>query len=334
MKRLVIAACALILSIPLALAQEQAVEEFYKGKSIRVIVGGGPGQEYDLWARLLSRHIGRLTPGHPSFVVENMLGGGHVIATNYLYNIAAKDGSVIGTVSRHMTETALLGNPAVRFQPEKFTWIGSTDNNYRGLFVRGGKDINKAEEMFDKELILGGTGAGQGLSSAAWLFKNLFGFKIKLVEGYKDTNAVWIAVERGEVDGVVQTVANHRLEAVKAGTVKLMFTIEKRIPELNAPSLFEFVKTEEQRQILEFFTMPQDLGRPFMGPPDIPADRVQALRKSFEATLKDSEFLAEAAKSSFEVDFKSGEEIAKRVQDAVNLPRSIIDKVQKMVNPT
>lgn len=312
----------------------QPIEDFYKSRQIKIIFGTGAGQDYDLWARLIGRHMVRYIPGGPTIIVENMPGGGHLTATNHLYNVAAKDGSILGVVSRHITDSAILKVPAVRYDPSKFNWLGSPEINYRALMVRTGADVTKVSELYEREISVGGTGSGQGVTSAPAMLRNLLGVKFKLVEGYRTASDIWLAMERGEVDAVIQTVGNidgARREPIRQGRVRVLFTMEQgKVPGIDAPTVFEIAKTEEQRQILSFFAMATELGRPMMAPPGVPADRVEALRRAFDKTMVDDAFLAEARNSGYEIQAQNGDQIARRIDAAMKLPAGIVDKARAM----
>lgn len=326
-------AVTLIAAAPLP-AVSETVEEFYRGRLIRIIVGTSAGQDYDLWARLIGRHMVDHIPGKPSLIVENMPGGGHLTATNHLYNVAARDGSVLGAVSRHITDSAILKVPAVRYEPDKFNWIGSPEINWRALMVRSGAGITAVSALYEREITVGGTGAGQGVTSAPAMLRNLLGLKFKVVEGYRAAGDIWLAMERGEVDAVIQTVGNvdgARRDPIRQGKVAVLFTMEQgKVPGIDAPTVFEVAKTEEQRQVLSFFAMATELGRPILAPPGVPADRIEALRRAFDATMTDKEFVAEATRSGYELQPQTGEQVAKRIAAAVNLPEDIKAKARAM----
>jgi tripartite-type tricarboxylate transporter receptor subunit TctC len=308
-------------------------EEFYRGKQIRFIVGTAAGQEYDLWARMIARHMRRHLPGTPTIIVENMPGAGHVIAANYLFDIAPRDGTAIGMVSRNIPDAAILKLPGVRFDPRKFNWLGSPEVTHRVLIVSTASGITKAEDLFERELIIGAVGAGQAVTTAPILLKNILGMKMKVVTGYHAPQDVLLAMERGEVGGVVETIATmkgKRGQHVLSGHVRLIFNMEKeRVPEFGVPSIFEFIKKEEDRQIFQFLSASMEMGRPLLTPPDVPADRLAALRHAFAATMTDPEFVKEADAAGMEITAKTGEELAALVNAEMQIPQAIIEKASK-----
>jgi tripartite-type tricarboxylate transporter receptor subunit TctC len=313
--------------------QAQTADEFYKGKQIRFIVGTAAGQDYDAWARLLGRHMSAFMPGKVPFVVENMPGAGHILATNYLFNLAPRDGTVIGMVSRNITEAAMTKLPNVRFDPGRFNWIGSPELNHRVLFVNTAAGIEKVPDLFRRDLIVGVTGGAQGVTAAPILLKNLLGMRLKIIQGYHSPGDVILAMARREVDGIVQSVGapdGARRQWLESGQMRVLFSMEgDPVPGLAAPTIFEFTRTERQREVLAFFASSMELGRPFMAPPGAPADRVAALRRAFDLTVKDPAFLQEAAGMGFEVVPQSGERIAALIASIMATPKEVVDETQR-----
>jgi tripartite-type tricarboxylate transporter receptor subunit TctC len=339
MKRVAVAlALALSVLAPGAPALTQSVsaqtpDEFYKGKQIRVVVGTAAGQDYDSWARLMARHLPRFLPGNPAFIVENMPGAGHILATNYLFNLAPRDGTAIGMVSRNMTEAAIMRLPNVRFEPAKFNWIGSPELNHRVLFVNAGSGFDSVPDLYARELIVGTPGGAQGVSAAPILLKNLLHMRIKIIQGYHSPGDVILAMARHEVEGIVQSVGapeGARRQWVESGQMRILFSMEReRVAGLDAPTIFEFAKSQEQRQVLAFFSSSMELGRPLMAPPGVPPERMAQLRAAFDAVVKDAAFLREATATGFEVMPQSGAEIAARVAAAMATPKAIVEEAQR-----
>ncbi len=314
-------------------ARAEGTDDFYKGKQIRLIVGTAAGQDYDSWARLIGRHMTRFIAGNPSFVVENMPGAGHILATNYLFNLAPRDGTALGMVSRNMTEAAVMKLPNVRFDPARFNWIGSPELNHRVLFVNMTSGFQKPSDLFARELIVGTPGGAQGVSAAPLLLKNLLHMRLKIIQGYHSPGDVVLAMARHEVEGIVQSVGapdGARRQWVESGQMRVLFSMEHaRVPGLDAPTIFEFTKTEEENEVLTFFSSSMELGRPLMAPPGVPPERVAQLRRAFDATVKDPQFLQEAAAMGFEVAPQTGEEIAGRIAAVMATPRAIVEEAQR-----
>jgi len=331
MRRLALVLVFWLLALP---ARAQGAEEFYRGKQVRLVVGTAAGQDYDSWARLIGRHMSRFIPGNPAFVIENMPGAGHILATNYLFNLAPRDGLVLGMVSRNMTEAAVMKLPNVRFDPVKFNWIGSPELNHRVMFVNTASGFDKVSDLFQHELIVGTPGGAQGVSAAPILLRNLLHMRLKIVQGYHSPGDVVLAMARREVDGIVQSVGaaeSARRQWVESGQMRVLFSMEhERVAGLDAPTIFEFTRSEVQDQVLTFFASSMELGRPLMAPPGVPPERIALLRDAFAATVADPAFRQEAAAMGFEVAPQTGEGIAARVAAATATPRTIVDEAQRV----
>jgi tripartite-type tricarboxylate transporter receptor subunit TctC len=270
-------------------------------------------------------------------VVENMPGAGHIVATNHLFNVAPRDGSVIGMVSRGMTDAAIMKVRNVRFEPERFNWLGSPEVNHRVMFVSAAAGVTRVAELFERELIVGAPGGGQGVTAAPLLLKNLLGMKLKIVTGYRSPGEVVLAVTRGEVGALVTTVGgpeSARRQWVADGKMRVLFNMEPQpLPWLAAPTIFDFARTDEQRQVLTFFAGNTRLGRPLMLPPEVPADRVAVLRRAFDATMADAAFLKEAEGMGFEVVPQTGEAIAALVAASLATPADIVRRAERAATP-
>src|SRR3954454_681192 len=238
---------ALILSALATSADAQSVADFYRGKQIRMIGGTAPG-DYDTWARLVARHMRSHIPGNPNFVVENMPGAGSLIAANFLYNKAAQDGTVLGSVSRNIPNFAFMKHANVSFDPLKFNWIGSPEMTHRACYARADSGVTRPEDLYDRELLMGGDGAGTSLSEQPILLRNLLGMKFKVIDGYKGSADIVLAMARKEVGGICQTVmafAQSAQPMLDDGTVRMLFTTEKDpVPAFKVPSIFDYAKTE------------------------------------------------------------------------------------------
>ena len=324
-------AVAAQLAAPPAWAAE-TVAGFYKDRKIDFIVGSEAGAAYDIWTRLIGRHYGKYIPGNPTFVVRNMPGAGHVVAANYLYGQAARDGSVVAMISRDLPNQQLRGNPAVKFKMEEFNWIGSPQSSNRVCVAYAGVKVQTARDLFVHELLIAGSGAA--VSATPNLLHGLLGMKFKVVEGYPSTAAAFLAIERGEAEGICQNLAG--TEAVRpgwlaAGRLKVLFNLEKeRLRGIDAPSVHEFTKTDEQRRIVAFFNSSVELGWPVLTVPGVAADRIDALRRAFRETMKDPAFLEEAKKLQFDIDPVGGEALAAVAREIVATPQAIVDKTASL----
>lgn len=282
----------------------QPPEEFYKSKTVSIIVGYGPGGGYDVYARLLSRHMGKYLPGNPAIVVQNMPGAASLRSANHLYNIAPKDGTVIGTFARNM---ALLGvmkdNPNVQFDPSNFIWLGSASsmqNDAVMLFVRKDANFLSINDLKKKELVVGVSGEGGGSNDVAVTLKDILGLNFRTVSGYPDGNALSLAVDRKEVDarfnGLASTSATKPEWLQPGSSVKVMlqFGRSTRHPDFpDAPTARELAATEWAKAVIGLMETPYMLARPFVAPPGVPADRAKALQDAFIKTNADPSYLEE-----------------------------------------
>jgi tripartite-type tricarboxylate transporter receptor subunit TctC len=316
-------------------ARADAIEDFYKGRQIKAIVGNPAGTDYDNWMRLLTRHWGRFIPGKPTFVVINMPGAGQIIAANHVATIADKDGSVVAFTERALPYLLLTGEKNIRFDPRDLNFIGSPEQTNRTCVVNKSSPVQSAEELFQKELLIGGAGAGTSVTNTPILLRNLLGMKFKLIEGYGSADAVILAMERGEVNAICQTVGGilrGHPDAFKTGKFKPLFTMEHDpVPGLNAPTIYQYTKTKEQADVISFYDSSLELGRPVVTTPGVPAERVKALRDSFAAMMVDREFLAESDKLGFEITPRSGEKLQEIVKELMATKPEIITRAAEMM---
>ena len=232
-------------------ADAESVAEFYKGKTIRVIVGQPSGDIYDTWARLIVRHMRGQIPGNPNMIVENMPGGGTLIAANFIYNRAPQDGTTLGSVSRNIPHYAFTKRPNVQFDPLKFTWIGSPELTGRGCYARVDSGVTEAAQLFERELVVGTDGAGTAASETPNLLRNLLGMKFRTVDGYHGTDSIGLAIERKEVSGICQTIAGFEQvgrQMLDNGTVRLLLTIESK---RGAPRRADGFRVHQDRRTTE-----------------------------------------------------------------------------------
>lgn len=310
-------------------ATAETVAEFYKDKRLTVIVGSAAGGDYDTWARLMARYFPKYLPGSPTIVVQNMPGAGGIRATNHLFNVAPQDGSTIGMTSRNSSFKALAKEQGVLFDPNKFNWLGSPEVTNRVCVVSADAPVKKVDELWEKELIMAGAGAGTALSTIPPMLNRFLGTKMRLVEGYKSSTDAKLAIDRGEVHGLCQSLtALQRAYAaeIDSGKIRILFSMEsKPIPGIDAPSIVQYTKTDEQRQVLALFSVGTELGRPMMAPPNVPADRVAALRAAYGATLADADLKTDADKQSLVITHTPGEQIQKMVAQLMSTPQHIRD---------
>jgi tripartite-type tricarboxylate transporter receptor subunit TctC len=323
----------------------QSVAEFYRGRQVQIIVGYGPGGGYDVYARLVARHIGKHVPGNPSTVVQNMPGAGSLLSVNYLANTAARDGTVMSTFARDMALLAVLGgNANVRFDPRTLTWIGTPssagDDTYL-MFMRKDAKLKKIEEATQQgggiEMVLGGTGEGSAGNDWAVMLRDAVGLNIKLIAGYRDSNALFLAVERGELDGrsldysAVKSSRPHWLTPDSPVRVVLQFGRDTRHPDFpDVPLARDLTNNPSVLSLIDLAEASNTLSRPFAAPPGVPADRALALQTAFMAMCDDPEFRAEAQKLRVDVSPVSGPDVLRLIERLAASPAEVLENMKKI----
>lgn len=339
------AALAVVIAL-LVPAQADEVADFYKGKRVNLIVSYGPGGGYDVYARVLARHIGRHIPGNPSIVVQNMPGAGSLRGANYLYNVAPKDGTVFGTFARNIAMLGLVkSGQNVQFDPAKFTWLGSSSslaNDAYVLIVRRDakvKTIEDARRAGGPPLILGSTAEGTSSDAMGILLREWLGFNLKVVAGYTDSGVLFLAIERGEVEGRtvgLSSVRANKPEWLKPnGFVRVMVVFGRatRFAEFpDAPTARELAKNAEDRNLIEILETPYALSRPYAAPPDVPPERARALQQAFMATHKDPAYLADAEKVGIEISPISGDQIRKLIEQIAKTPPDQLKRIETLIS--
>jgi tripartite-type tricarboxylate transporter receptor subunit TctC len=312
-----------------------APAEFYKGRTVSIIIGYSAGGGYDLYARVLAQHLGKHIPGNPNVIPQNMPGAGSIKAAAYVFSAAPKDGTVIGTFARGMAATALIGQAP--FDARKFTWLGSATKDVTLCISWGPSPIKTWNDALTKQFTAGGEGPAGDPDMFAKLYKNVFGAKIKLATGFPGTTDITLAMQRREVDGLCgiswSTVKSRYGNWVKEKKINFLIqAAPKRAPDLpDVPFAADFAKTTEQKQILDFAIANEVLARPFVAPPNIPEDRKAILRAAFDATLRDPAFLADASKTMIDIDPVSAAEAEAVVAYLYALPKDVIAKAARAV---
>jgi tripartite-type tricarboxylate transporter receptor subunit TctC len=307
-------------------------DDFYKGRTVQVIVGFAPGGGYDLYARTLARFMGRHIPGNPMLVTQNMPGAGSLKAMNYIYNVAPKDGSVIGTFARGLVVEPLLGHAqGTRFQATKLGWIGSVSNEVSVCAFWSTTGIGNWTDMQTKPYKIGASAAGADSEIFPTVLKNIFHLPMKVVTGYSGGGAdINLGMERGEVDGRCgwswsSLLAESRpLLDQKKIVVTLQIALEKHEDLPNVPLVMDLAKTPEDKAALKLIVSRQEIARPFAAPPGVPPARLKMLRDAFDATMKDPEFLAEAKMLRLEVRPVSGAKVEKLITDIYASPPNVV----------
>lgn len=310
-------------------------DSFYAGKQVSLMVGFPPGGGYDVYARVVARHMPRHIPGNPNIIVQNMPGAGSMNLANHLYAAAPKDGTVIGSIESGIPFEAIYEGKGVRFDPRKFNWIGGLNEEVTTCQVWHTSKIMKFEDLKTQEAPFAGTGPGAPPEVEAKVSNDVLGTKIKLILGYRGLGDVYAALEKGEIEGSCglnwSSVSAVRSAWVSEGKLRPLVQIAgQRHRDLKSvPLITEFASNDSERQMLELLALPNLVGRPYVAPPETPADRVKTLRAAFMATMKDPEFLADAKKAKLPIDPVTGERIEQILADAAKMPKDVIQRMSK-----
>lgn len=339
MKRLfrsaLIASCALtLLSAPV---RAQSVEEFYKGKQITVLVGFTTGNGADSYARLIARFMSKYVPGNPTFVVQNMPGSGSLTMTNFLYNVAPKDGLTFGVFNRNVPLEPLMGNAAAKFDPQKFNWLGSTNAEPSLCVSWNESKILTLEDMKERPFTVAATGINANSGLVPTILNRVLGTKIKIVMGYPGGNEMNLAMERREVDGRCgwsrSSLMASKPDWVAKKQVSLLVQagLQKSPLMPEVPLAMDGVKSEKDRQLLKLAVAWDEMAWPFALPPQVPADRVAALRTAFSAVLKDPDLRAQAQKEGLDLSLVEPQQIEHILKDVYATPTDVIDTMKEIM---
>lgn len=336
MSRIAAIACGLMVGAAPALGQPS----FYEGKTIALVVGTAAGGGYDIYGRSLARHIGRHIPGNPTIIVQNMPGAGSGKAAEFMYTHAPKDGATIGLIFPGIVMEPLLQPGKFRFDPTKFEYLGSADSGVRLCVTHRTSKIKSMEDVLKMPSTFGGSSVGSSTTDYAQLLINLAGAKIKIVNGYKSSNDTVFAMERAEVDGI----CGYDSSSFKAQKPDWYDTAEAHmilqaslepsdeLTKLGVPSIWKYI-TGDSRKIAEVVIAQQEFHRPFLLPPGVPTDRIATLRRAFDATMRDPEFLADAARMKLSITPKDAATVTKLIMDLYAAPKDLIAQVNKALKP-
>jgi tripartite-type tricarboxylate transporter receptor subunit TctC len=314
-------------------AAAQTPEEFYKGRSIDLVIGYPPGGSNDTWGRILARHLGKHIPGKPNIVPKNVPGAGSFLAVNQVFNISPKDGSVIGIGAPTMPLDEKLGSQGVRFKTAELNWIGRIDSLINMVFMWKTSPVKTFADAQKIESTLSGTGAGSTVSIYPTVMNNVFATRFKLIMGYRGSNEAMLAVERGEVEGhstswTALKVAHPDWIRDKNVAILVQFSLKRHAELPDVPTAVDLARNDEERAILAAIMNAAEVGTAFFTTPGVPGDRLTALRRAFDATMTDADFLADAEKTRLGVSPLAGEELQKLVAEVSNLSPALLDKVR------
>ena len=335
MRALLFASCALAFTA--SLARADAVSDFYTGKSVTLIVSTGVGGGVDTNARLVAKYLGNHLPGKPSVIVKNMTGAGHLQATNFLYTQAPKDGTHIGAILPAFVGYQVLDGRGALYDARNFNFLGSSDVENANLYTWSALGITSIEQIKQRDVLMGATGAGSYTMLYPTLLNSMLGYKFKIVSGYKSTNEIHLAMERGEVSGragnFFSSLKSQNADWLAGRKINILLQIgETRDPEWpQVPLLTELATNDEQKQIFKLFSAEIALGRVFITTPGVPADRLQALRKAFEAVMKDPGYLDDMRTAEMQVRPLPHARAKELADEIVNMPPALIAKAKAAV---
>ena len=318
-------------------ASAASVEEFYKGSRLTLYIGSQVGNGYDLYARMLGRHIGKHIPGNPTVVPENMPGAGSINLANFMYAKAPRDGSVIGGIQNGDVMEPILGNKNARYKPAEFTWLGSVNQQTNVCISWATTGVKSADDLNGKEFLLGVV-SSTSTETVANLLNALAGTKFKLIKGYDSTGAVLQAMERGEVGGLcgigIDSVQSSMADALNNHKINVFYQIgPSRHPDLpQASFVYDHLKNPADKPLLDFLVGRMLFGRPFISTPGLPPDRAKALQDAFMATMTDPDYLAEMAKARMPVDPVDGKRVSAKVTELESAPQALIDRGARVLN--
>jgi tripartite-type tricarboxylate transporter receptor subunit TctC len=320
----------LLLFLVPSLGRAQDDGAFFKGKTIRIVISTGVAGGYAEYARALAEHMGRHIAGEPRFMVQSMPGAGGLAATNYLYSQAPRDGTTIGIVHSTIPLAPLWGNKGVRYDTLKINWLGSLDRA-DGMCITWRTSSSRTwTDLLNRETTVGSSGAGSQMEAYPMLLNRLFGTKMKVIGGYKDGTDIYLAMERGELDGrcggQLSVIKSTRPDWLTEHKINVPIVIaERRNAEFpDTPAVMEFVKDEATRRQLELITTTQNFDRPVLLPPSVPAERVSEFRHAFDATVADEAFRADIERLNLHLDPVSGEAMTKALERAFSLPADVV----------
>lgn len=327
---------SLALFAPTALHAQQSVADFYRGKTIDLLIGYAPGGGYDTYARLVARHLGEFIPGKPRIVPKNMAGGGGRVVAGYIFNIAPKDGTALATADQSLVLQQAIGDPSIHFDVNRFVWIGnpSADNNTAVTWhTTGIKTIDDAKQ---KEVIVGATGPNTS-AQLPQVMNAILGTKFRIVSGYPGGNEMNLAMESGEIASrgsnpwASWKATKPDWVTDKKINILVQIGLTKAVDLPDVPLLIDLAKSDEDRAVLKLISAPATIGRPIFGPPGTPPERVAALRKAFDEMVKSDAFLEDAKRERLDINPVSGADLEKIVADIVATPKAVSDKLAGII---
>ena len=315
-------------------ARADAVADFYRGKTINVFIGVNVGGGYDFEARLLARFMRAHIPGNPLLVPQNMVGAGGIKMANYLYSIAPQDGTAIGMFPNTLIAVQAVGTEGAQYDANRFSWIGSMSTSPLTLTVWHSSGVRTIEEARQKELVVAASNKGAITYSFPRMLNEFLGTRLKIVSGYQGNSTMTIAMERGEVDGVTNSWDSWKSlnpAWLKEKKINLLVQTEPKSKELDIPSVQELARSEDDRKVIQLIVSGDALGKPVATAPNVPAERVKALRDAFDATLKDPAFIEAAAAARIEINPIHGVQLQATVEKVLATPRALAERAKSII---
>ncbi len=333
-----VAQCAIALCLLLFApcgASDAKAQDFYKDKQVRLIAGFPAGNDYDLGARLLVKYLPKYIPGQPTIIVQNMPQAASVAAANYLYAQAPRDGTVLGSFSRNIVNDALTGQPNVELDPRRFNWLGATSRPARVCVRWFTAPVKTPADLFTEEFIVGAAGATSSLAILPTVLNNVLGTKFHIVEGYQGLGDAMLAVQRGELQGLCASYQQFRVDEqlIRDGKLSFLLRAEQapiaEVPDV--PSIFDYAKTDAQRQLMNFVFSSTEFGRPYVFPPDVPQQRVDIMRKAIADAAHDPQLIAEAAAIKMDMTYTPPQHLEQLVDKLYGTPPALIATVKALL---
>lgn len=303
----------------------------------RILIGFGVGGGYDIWGRTVARHMSKHIPGNPTIVPQNVPAAGSLVAASTIYEGAPKDGSVFALISRDAPLAPITNQPGARFDPTRMSWLGTPTRETNVCVAYHTARVKSVKDLFEHELIMGDVGPGSGTRIYPKALAGLLGMKFKLVGGYKSSADVMLAMQRDEVQGICESfdsIRSRRPDWLEKKTVNILFQgAAEASPDLpGVPLIQDLARNTEERQAIDFLYAGQGIGRPFVAPPGMSPDRLTMLRKAFDATMKDAEFIADVKKQKLDLDPVDGERLSALINKIYATPKAVIDRVSALMN--
>jgi tripartite-type tricarboxylate transporter receptor subunit TctC len=321
-------------------AHAAGVDDFYRGKTVTLQIGYAAGGGYDVYARQLARHYGHFLPGQPAVVTQNVPGAGSLKLANQIYNAAPRDGTVIGAIGREQVTAQLFGVAGVQFDATKVNWVGNMDRAASLCVAWHTAPFQRIEDVLQQEMAVGGTGPASTTVVLPTALNQLLGYKFKIISGYPGGGDITLALERGEVQGRCSwsyaSILSTRPDWLRDGKIRpLAASASARLPELpDVRTVIELAEREQDKQVLRLILAGDEIARPFMAPPEVPPDRLKALRDAFSATVRDPQFLAEARQQKLELDPMDWAEMTDTIRTVYATPQPVVAATMKMLQST